>query len=111
MDHRKELLLASAARLYSMGVDLEAARARLKELVEQGVGYDSDEMMQAYRDFKELEQQWTALELQHLELRAEILKAGKNRLPLSCEAYHIFMGQMSEIRYSSSISVARTFSP
>ena len=79
MDNRKDLLLASAARLYSMGVDLEAARARLKELVEQGVGYDSDEMMQAYRDFKELEQQWKALEQQHLELRAEILKAGKNR--------------------------------
>ena len=57
MDYRKDLLLASGARLYSMGVDLEAARARLKELVEQGVGYDSDEMMQAYRDFRELEQQ------------------------------------------------------
>ena len=39
MDYRKDLLLASAARLYSMGVDLEAALAKLKELVEQGVGY------------------------------------------------------------------------
>ena len=37
MDNRKDLLLASAARLYSMGVDLEAARARLKELVEQAL--------------------------------------------------------------------------
>lgn len=36
MDCRKDLLLASAARLYSMGVDLEAARAKLKELVERG---------------------------------------------------------------------------
>ena len=41
MDHRKELLLASAARLYSMGVDLEAARERLRQLVAQGVSYDS----------------------------------------------------------------------
>ena len=40
MDFRKDLLLASAARLYSMGVDLESARERLKILVEQGVGYD-----------------------------------------------------------------------
>ena len=78
MDNRKDLLLASAARLYSMGVDLEAARARLKELVEQGVGYDSDEMMQAYRDFTELEQQWKALEQQHLELRDEIVKDGQD---------------------------------
>ena len=74
MDYKKDLLLASAARLYSMGVDLEAARAKLKELVEQGVPYDSDEMTLAYRDFKELEQQWKALEQQHLELRDEIVK-------------------------------------
>ena len=77
MDYRKDLLLASGARLYSMGVDLEAARARLKELVEQGVGYDSDEMMQAYRDFRELEQQWKMLEQQYLELRDEVVKGGK----------------------------------
>lgn len=76
MDYRKDLLLASAARLYSMGVDLEAARARLKELVERGVSYDSDEMKQAYKDFKELEQQWKALEQQHLELRDEIVHGG-----------------------------------
>lgn len=78
MDYRKDLLLASAARLYSMGVDLEAARAKLKELVEQGVPYDSDEMKQAYQDFKELEQQWKALERQHLELRDEIVKDGQD---------------------------------
>ena len=78
MDYRKDLLLASAARLYSMGVDLEAARAKLKELVEQGVPYDSDEMKRAYQDFKELEQQWKALERQHLELRDEIVKDGQD---------------------------------
>ena len=74
MDYRKDLLLASAARRYSMGVDLEAARAKLKELVERGVPYDSDEMKQAYQNFKELEQQWKALEQQHLELRDEIMQ-------------------------------------
>ena len=77
MDYRKDLLLASAARLYSMGVDLEAARAKLKELVERGVPYDSDQMKQAYQNFKELEQQWKALERQHLELRDEIVKDGQ----------------------------------
>jgi hypothetical protein len=74
MDNQKDLLLASAARLYSMGVDLEAARDQLRQLVEQGVSYQSMEMRQAYREFKELEQQWKALEQQHLELRDEILR-------------------------------------
>lgn len=78
MDYRKDLLLASAARLYSMGVDLEAARAKLKELVERGVPYDSDQMKQAYQNFMELEQQWKALEWQHLELRDEIVKDGQD---------------------------------
>ena len=77
MDYRKDLLLASAARLYSMGVGLEAAQAKLKELVERGVPYDSDEMKQAYQDFKELKQQWKALEQQHLELRDEITQGGQ----------------------------------
>lgn len=72
MDYKNDLLLASAARLYSIGVDLESARARLKELVEQGTPYDSDEMKRAYRDYEELEQRWKSLEQQHLELRDEL---------------------------------------
>ena len=74
MDNKKDLLTASAARLYSMGIDLEAARDRLRLLVEQGVPYNSDEMKQAVQDFKELEQQWKELEKQHLELRDEVMK-------------------------------------
>ncbi len=35
MDARKELLLASAARLYSLGVDLEAARERCSPQMRQ----------------------------------------------------------------------------
>lgn len=74
MDYRKDLLLASAARLYSIGVDLEAARERLRQLVADGVPYDSAEMRQAYQAFVELDRQWKALEQQHLELRDEILQ-------------------------------------
>ena len=74
MDYRKDLLIASAARQYSMGVDLEAARERLRLLAERGVSYESDEMKRAYLDFKDLEQQWKTLERQHLELRDEIIK-------------------------------------
>lgn len=75
MDYRKDLLLASAARLYSIGVDLEAAREKLRKLVAGGVPYNSDEMRQAYLDFAELDRQWKALEQQHLELRDEIMRS------------------------------------
>ena len=40
MDERKDLLLCSAARLYSLGLDLTAAKEHLRKLVEDGVGYD-----------------------------------------------------------------------
>ena len=74
MDNEKDLLIASAARLYSMGIDLEAVRDRLRQLVEQGVPYHSDEMKQAVQDFKELDRQWKELEREHLELRDEVTK-------------------------------------
>ena len=70
----KDLLIASAARLYSMGIDLEAARDRLRQLVKQDVPYNSDEMKQAVQDFKELDRQWKELEREHLRLRDNVMK-------------------------------------
>ena len=72
MNSDKELLILSAARLFSVGVDLEAARSRLKELVDQGVSYSDERMIKAYNDYNELKAQWDNLEKQHLELRNEI---------------------------------------
>lgn len=72
MGNESDLLLAAAARLYSLGVDLEAAREMLRELVSKGTSYDSDEMRQAYQAFKSLEQQWQDLEKQYLTLRDEL---------------------------------------
>ncbi|MBQ2057840.1 MAG: hypothetical protein II490_04310 [Oscillospiraceae bacterium] len=74
MNSDKELLILSAARLFSVGVDLEAARARLKELVDQGVSYSDERMIKAYNDFNDLKAQWDNLEKQHLEMRDEFLK-------------------------------------
>ena len=74
MYNEKDLLIASAARLYSMGIDLEAARDRLRQLVEQGVPYSSDEMKQAVQDFRGLERQWKELEREHLDLRDKVTK-------------------------------------
>ena len=80
MDIRNDLLLKSAARLYSIGVDLEMAREKLRKLVESGVPYDYKAMKDAYREFTELDTQWKELEKQHLELRDEILKDHNRKL-------------------------------
>ncbi len=79
MDSRKKLLLLSAARLYSLGVDLEAAREKLRQLVEQGVSYASEEMLRAYEEYTELDRQWKGLEKQYLELREELRRERKER--------------------------------
>lgn len=73
MDFKKDLLLRSAARLYSLGIEVEAAREQLRKLVEQGSSYDSPEMRKALEEFQELDCQWKALEQEHLQHRIEIM--------------------------------------
>ena len=73
MDARNELLLLSAARLYSLGLDLEATRESLRQMVERGVPYSAEELRAALWQFKKLEAQWKEMERQHLALRDEIL--------------------------------------
>ena len=74
MDGRTDLLLMSAARIYSLGVDLEAARERLNQLAEQGVSCSSQEMLEANQDFAQLAALWQELERQHRELGEEIIQ-------------------------------------
>ena len=77
MDYKKDLLLRSAARLYSLGIEVEAAREQLRKLVQHGVPYDSPEMRIVLEDYQELDQQWKALEQEHLQLRAEVVRETK----------------------------------
>ena len=74
MDSKKDLLLRSAARLYSIGVELDGAKERIRALVESGVGYDTPEMAAAVREYTELKSLWDDLEQEHLRLREEILE-------------------------------------
>ena len=74
MDFKKDLLLRSAARLYSLGVDLEGAKDRIRKLAAAGTDYSSPEMLEAVTEYSELKQQWDALEQEHLKLRAEIME-------------------------------------
>lgn len=72
MDMKKDLLLRSAARLYSLGIEVEGARQRLRDLVDQGVAYTSPEMREALENYQELNKQWKELEQEHLLLIEEI---------------------------------------
>ena len=72
LDQKKELLLKSAARLYSLGIELDVAKERIRKLVENGVGYETTEMAQAVREYTELKDLWSNLEHDHLVLRNEI---------------------------------------
>ena len=69
MEDRNQLLLASAARLYSLGIDLEGAREALRRYVESGVSWSSPLMLEAYSNFQSLRQQFNNLERDHLSLR------------------------------------------
>ena len=74
MDTKKELLIKSAARLYSLGIDLEGAKARIRELAAAGIDHTSPEMIQAAKDYSELKRLWDDLEQEHLKLRESILQ-------------------------------------
>lgn len=74
MDGRLDLLLMSAARLYSLGVDLEAAREQLNQLAVRGVSCGAPEMPEANRDLEQLALLRQELERQHQELREEIIR-------------------------------------
>ena len=73
----KDLLLQSAARLYTLGVDMEGAREELRRLVSAGVPYESPKMCAALQNFQELDAQWKELERQHLDLQKEMVEEHK----------------------------------
>ena len=68
-----DLLVISAVRLFDLGMDLEGMRKKLLQLVEDGVPYESAEMLAALEDFQTMDAQWKSLEKEHLALRDELL--------------------------------------
>lgn len=78
MSKEKQRLVSTAAELYRLGLEVEAARARLRKLVEQGVSYESAEMRAAFEEFTALDRKWKALEREHLSLRGEVIQ-GKTK--------------------------------
>ena len=73
MDYQKNLLLRSAARLYSIGVDLDSTKETIRQLAKADVGYEAPEMVRAVSEYIALKQQWEALEQEYQKLKKEIL--------------------------------------
>ncbi len=71
MQTESELLILSAARLYSIGLDLDGAREALRSCVNNGVRFDSPLMIKAYENFRLLKEQFDALEREHIILLSE----------------------------------------
>lgn len=74
MPSDKDSLVMSAVGLYKLGMNVENARAKLKELVEQKVPYDSPEMLEALRSFRELDARFKLLEKEHIKLRDDMME-------------------------------------
>lgn len=72
MDIKRVHLLRTAARLYSLGEEVESARDNLRKLVAQGTSYDSKQMQAALMHFQELERDWRDLEREYLIVKEEI---------------------------------------
>ncbi len=72
MDYRKDLLLRTAARLYSLGLDLESTKEQIRKLSASGTSASSPELQAAVMEYSAQKAQWDELERQYLDLRKEL---------------------------------------
>lgn len=70
MGNKAELI--QAAFLFQLGIEVENARKKLKDLVESEVSYESEEMLFALYSFQQLECPWNKAEQEYLALRERI---------------------------------------
>lgn len=75
MKRKKNELVLSAIALVKVGEALEAAKVKLKGLVDQGLPYESDEINTALNECMELQQQWRDLYhiVVHTDAKASLL--------------------------------------
>lgn len=65
----KRTLITQAAKLTALGYRVDAAREKLRRLVENKVPFNSDKMKKALMEFERLDAEWKRLEQEHLTLR------------------------------------------
>ena len=75
MNEKKEELLQTASRLYSLGVETDSARERLRRLLTDGGPCSASSVLAALQEYETLNERWKALEQKYLALKAEICKA------------------------------------
>ena len=74
MKNKKNELVLSALNLVRVGEALEEAKRKLKQLVDQGVSYESDVMKKALEECLLLQQEWKVLEAEHVQLKNRITR-------------------------------------
>ena len=74
MKNKKNELVLSAITLVRVGEALEEAKRKLKQLVDQGVPYESEEMKKALEECLLLQQEWKVLEAEHVRLKNRITR-------------------------------------
>ena len=70
MGYKKDLLLRSVVRLYSIRIEVEGAL----ELIEHGVPLDSTIMRKSLEGYQVLDERWKQMEHEQLHLRTELTK-------------------------------------
>lgn len=76
----KKKLIALGAELYRLGIKIEASKTHLKELVEIGMPYDSDEVTSAVLRLQFLQAQWAEGEAAYLQLRENFSSANEKNI-------------------------------
>ena len=74
MKNKKNELVLSAITLVRVGEALKEAKGKLKQLVDQGVPYESEEMKKALEECLLLQQEWKVLEAEHVRLKNRITR-------------------------------------
>ena len=74
MKNKKNELVLSALNLVRAGEALEEAKGKLKQLVDQGVPYEPEEMKKALEECLLLQQEWKVLEAEHVRLKNRITR-------------------------------------
>ncbi|MEG2686693.1 MAG: hypothetical protein RR954_06205 [Christensenellaceae bacterium] len=65
----KAKLIGQATKLTALGYKVDAAREKLRRLVERKMPYDSKEMVKALESFQQMDAEWKELEHEHLTFR------------------------------------------
>lgn len=65
-------LIVLGAKLTRLGMTVESRRNKLRQLVEKGVPYESQQMLKALQEFQQADAEWKQTEAAYLDLRKEL---------------------------------------